>query len=282
MKIVVVGEGWIGKTVFSGLKNMKKSEISLLKTKHLNDLKNLKNITLINCSGIGHPSKYNEENEKREKLFITSLKNLAANNNWSIVHISSASVISYNESYPEREAICSKAPSRYAKLKCSIEKKLLQRQDLFEEIKIIRLFSLYGPNGKKQIIHDIYNKYNSGNHNYDLPSLSATRSFVSESQLVSAIKLILFDHSKEFEGKSIINLSAVEATEIVKLIEVSYRILNTIFQKDCSPTFRIKENKENPIINMHPKMLNNLSKDVEESFEENLVKIFKMRSRSGK
>lgn len=276
MKIYILGGGWIGKTIFHGIEN--KRETILLGVDEIDKIIENDSI-IINCAGVSHPTKCDEKNQQREIRHINKLLSLSECNTWSLIHISSASVISYNENYPEIEADCSKAISQYSKHKCQIERKLLQNHKVFKNLKIVRLFSLYGINGKKQIIHDIFNKFLTENHRYEIPSSKVTRSFVSESQLIRGIEILIDNILLNKKEKQIINLSGTIETNIKDLIFLCYGILNKLLKKEFTPNIIIKNNLENPIATMHPRNVNNLSTQVEENFHDTLFDLFYQKTK---
>lgn len=275
MKVYILGTGWIGKTIFDGLNQSDELNVSLIKSNSIKEIQKEKDVVLINCAGVGHPSLINEFERKREQSYIQEIINLGFRKNWSLIQISSASVISYIETYPEINADCEKTLSPYSTHKCVIENILLKNSANFKHLTIVRLFSLYGVNAKKQIIHDIFDRYNHGKHVYKLPALDVTRSFVSEKNLYKTIQTLIEGDLNPHPR--IINLSGDKPILLKSLIEESYRMLNSIYNKEEVPEIKLEPNNLNPIIKMHPSEINSFSTYYHEDFFQNLFLLFKLK-----
>ena len=276
-KIVIIGDGFIGYSVYNYLVNANYN-VSIFNRHNLNDLiDELTHIDcqlILNCSGIGHPSLLdnNPIEYNRELDHINRIIDIAYNNKIFLIQFSSAAACGYNYDFEEKIYPINVNNTLYGKLKCHVENNIYNKLDDKTYI-ILRLFSVYGVGLKKQLFFDLYTKYQKNEHQFQLNSILDERNFISISDLLQLTEFIINNKI----SKNIINISNDKPVKISSAIDIGYSILNKIYKKNHQPFISIGRNDlNNNFISMHPKesFLRNQGFTISSSLEENLYKYY--------
>lgn len=134
------------------------------------------------------------------------------------IFISSAAVYGNPEYLPIDENHPTKPISPYGFHKMICENICYEYSKLHNlNINIIRIFSAYGPELRKQILWDIYNKVNTDDQIILSGTGQETRDFIYIKDIISAIDLVIKSTNNNFE---IFNIASGKETTIHELAEI--------------------------------------------------------------
>jgi len=280
-KIVIIGDGYIGKSIFNFLISCG-FKAFIFNRKNINELQlflqNSNNIKyLLNCSGIGHPSLLeNNQNEYTNEIqHINSVIKIVKRYSLFLIQYSSAAACGYNYDFEEIFFPNEQNNTLYGRLKCEVENAILA--DVCpDKFVILRLFSVYGIGLKKQLFFDLHNKYITNDHLFKLNSVLDERNFVAIDDVCKST-LSIINNINISTSNIIVNISNYKPVKIALAIEIGYKILNKIYSKDFIPN--ISEGRGdlvNNFVSMHPvsSSLSNFGHTIHSDIEENLYKYY--------
>ena len=173
---------------------------------------------IIHCAGKG--SVYDAKNieEAKTSMIDTSIavKNFADKYNVKrIIFLSSAAVYGNSLDGPKKQI---RPISNYGLLKSETENLFLSMKNSITEIIILRLFSVYGPNLKKQLLFDAFKKFNDKNEPVFRGNGEQIRDFIHIQDVVKIINYYSFLDTSEKQLK-IIDVGTGIGTKIRDLIK---------------------------------------------------------------
>ena len=236
MKILIIGaRGFIGSHLIKFFKKNNISYYGLVKDSNIGKNKtekyfqfNEKNILrfipeithIINCAGtstVKSNKLLNKKHKKYNEVITRLLVNILKKNkikNKIIIHLSSQAVYDINSNNPKNENTKLKPFNYYGKTKLVSEKLLEQSQD--NQIIILRLFSIYGNENKKQLIWDACQKFLKDKLFFQ-GSGYEVRDFLHIDDLIRLFKIIV--KSKIKKKLNIYNVGFGVGTEILEVVE---------------------------------------------------------------
>lgn len=166
-------------------------------------LSDIKPDIIIHCAGSADVAKSIQNPETDFERNVKSCHNLlfALNElkmvDARVIVLSSAAVYGQPKSLPINER-CKRRPlSPYALHKTMVEDICMYFSNTYHfDLKILRIFSAYGPGLKKQIFWDMYNKYQRKNELHMLGSGLESRDYIYIDDLLQAIYLISINAPK--------------------------------------------------------------------------------------
>ena len=234
MKILIFGAtGFIGSNLLSFLKK-KKIQVQIL-----NKFYNKKNIfhhsnliylfkiiketdIIINCVGTGSVKINNKTNNSHKKsniFFVRKLINVFFKYNIKkklIIHLSSQAVYDKKDKQKKNEKSKINPQNQYGKSKL-ISESSIKKLSSHNKIIILRLFSIYGENNKKQIFWDACNKLKKNNFRF-----RGTGNEVRDFLYINDLSLLIFRMCKTKINKnfSIYNVGSGRGIKIYQLLNL--------------------------------------------------------------